>query len=296
MKNPHLIRRAVDHVTRNRYRYVTLAFAFLLCKCGVEKVGGWEASKLECNTTNLPAEALPGVGPLRIAFLTDLHNSPAQFNKVVEVLRHKKPDLIIFGGDLVNADQRFRRTRWAVNSFRELTGIAPTFAILGNHDYEKLEQVERVLSTAGVKLLRNEAINWQTPSGTRLCIVGLGDWNEGDEAPQRCLLKSGEDTTPVLLLSHDPESRWGLRDYDWDIMLSGHNHGGQIGIPFTDVYLSFRSSMPAGLYSFEGNRQVFVSRGVGSVMGMRFFCPPELNIIELGTSPVRRTELPQSQP
>ena len=66
----------------------------------------------------------------------------------------------------------------------------------------------------------------------------------------------GQETHPVLLLSHDPESRWRLRRFDWDLMLSGHTHGGQAGNPFTGDFISFRSSTPAGLYEFEGNRRV----------------------------------------
>lgn len=283
MKNPHLIRRLTDHVIRNKYRYVTLALAALLCKCTAQIAGGLWAGSLECTTTALPADSLPGAGPLRIALVTDIHNNPQQFNKVVELLRAARPDLIVYGGDLVSAHERFMRTRWAINGFRHLTEIAPTFAVLGNHDYEKKEQVERVYATAGVTLLRNRAIDWQTPTGSKLRIVGLGDWNEGDDAPEDCLRPAGQDPAPVLLLSHDPESRWLLREYDWDLMLSGHNHGGQLGIPFTGQYLSFRSSMPAGLFDFEGGRRVLVSRGVGSILAMRFFCTPEINIIELAS-------------
>ena len=76
MKNPHLIRRLTDHVIRNKYRYVALALAALLCKCTAEITGGMWANSLECNTTTLPAEALPGAGALRIALITDLHNVP----------------------------------------------------------------------------------------------------------------------------------------------------------------------------------------------------------------------------
>lgn len=282
MRNPHLIRRFTDHVIRNKYRYVTLALLIMLGKFCVVSIGEWEAGKLECNTLNLPAEVLPGAGPLRIALITDLHNAPNQMEAIVEALQQERPDLIIFGGDLVMADKRFRRTKWAINGFRKLAAIAPTYAVLGNHDYEKQEQVERVLTTAGVPLLRNKTVDWHTPSGHLLKITGLGDWNEGDEAPALCLKAAGEEAAPVLLVSHDPESRWLLRQYDWDLMLSGHTHGGQIGIPFTGKYLSFRSSMPAGIFDFEGKRRVFVSRGVGSILNMRFFCSPEINIISIG--------------
>ena len=218
---------------------------------------------------------------MRLALITDLHNDPDRMKKVVAEIEKQKPDLILFGGDLITAEERFHRSRWAVAGFRKLVDIAPTFAVLGNHDYEKQEQVERVYSTAGVTLLRNQSVDWQTPGGGKLKLVGLGDWNEGDEKPQLCLTPKGKEDSAVLLLSHDPESRWLLRDYDWDLMLSGHNHGGQLGIPFTEIYLSFRSSMPAGLFEFEDGRQVLVSRGVGSILNMRFFCTPEINIIEI---------------
>lgn len=259
-----------------------IAAALLLCVYkGVETFGRWEASQLECNHINLPASTLSGCGPLRIAFFSDLHNSRDQFSATIERIAEAKPDLIIFGGDFIMIDERFRRTRWAVEGLRKLRSIAPVFAILGNQDYENLEPVERVFATAGVPILRNQAINWTTPAGSTLRIIGLGDWNEGDEAPATCMQTAGQEQAPVLLLSHDPESRWLLRKYDWDLMLAGHTHGGQIANPFTGDYISFRSSMPAGLFTFEGGRRVFVTRGVGSTKGMRFFCPPELNIIDI---------------
>ena len=260
-----------------------IAAAILLCGVkSVELFGNWGASQLECNHVKLPPDALPGSGPLRIALLADLHNNRELFTQCIDHIAENKPDLIIFGGDLIMVTERFMRTRWAVEGLRRLRSIAPTFAILGNQDYEKLEQVERVFAAANIPILRNQAIDWSTPSGSTLRLIGLGDWNEGDNAPTTCMLPMGQEKHPVLLLSHDPESRWQLRQYDWDFMLSGHTHGGQAANPFTGNFISFRSSTPAGLYDFEGQRRIFVTRGVGAILGMRFFCPPEVNIIEIG--------------
>lgn len=260
---------------------ISLALLALICGLGSISFGKYSARQLQCNHLQLPASALPGAGPLKIAFFSDLHNDPELFEHAIALIAAAKPDLILFGGDFVQADQRFMRTRWVVNGLRKLRSIAPTYAILGNHDYEKLDELERVFAAAGIPILRNQGIDWHTPSGTTLRIVGLGDWNEADEAPANCLQPAGQEERPVLLLSHDPESRWLLRAYDWDLMLSGHNHGGQIGNPFTGEFISMRSSMPAGLFPFDGNRRIFVSRGVGASKGMRFFCPPEVNIIEV---------------
>ncbi len=267
---------------------ISLATLALLCGVGVKYFGEHSALQLQCNHLQLPADALPGAGPLKIAYFADLHNNPELFAQTIAHIATAKPDIIIFGGDMVMAHERFMRTRWAIQGLKKLRSIAPTFAIPGNHDYEKLEQLERVYATAGIPLLRNQAIDWNTPSGTTLRIIGLGDWNEGDESPASCMQPAGQEKHPVLLLSHDPESRWLLRGYDWDLMLSGHTHGGQLGNPFTGDFISFRSSMPAGLFPFEGNRRVFVTRGVGAILRMRFFSPPEVNILEVNKEELGR--------
>ena len=262
-------------------RWIWIIAALALIYYGTKWFGQWGASQLECNTTELPAETLPGAGPLRIAFISDLHNSKAMLEKAVDMIEAAKPDLIVYGGDFIALEERTKRTRKYIDELRRLKAIAPTFAILGNMDYERLEPVARILETAGVPILRNQAVDWTAPNGSTIRIVGLGDWNEGDEAPDACMKPDGQEEHPVLLLSHDPESRALLDAYDWDLMLSGHVHGGQIGIPFTRHFISFRSEMVSGCYAYGKNRHVFVSRGVGSTWGIRYFCPPEVNIIDI---------------
>ncbi len=271
----------LSHFCRRRKRRLLLLVLICLFLGGVRTLGTSGAERLECNTITLPASVLPGVGSLRIAFLADIHGNRRLFEKAIRMVKEAKPDIILLGGDFIMVDQRFKRTRWAVEGLKKLRAVAPVYAVWGNQDYEKQEQVQRVFDTAGIPLLRNESIEWTTPGGKPLRLVGLGDWNEGDEKPEQCMKAPGEESLPVLLLSHDPESRHLLKDYDWDLMLAGHTHGGQLGNPFTRRFCSFRSDMPSGLFSYEGNRRIFVTRGVGAILGMRFFCPPEVNIIEL---------------
>lgn len=269
------------HWVRCKWRYLALAGLLCLSYCGAKKYGAWTAAQLECNHVALSPAVLPGTGPLKIAFFSDVHNNPGLFREAIRLIRAAKPDLIIFGGDLVTATARFMRTRWAVQGLRDLKDIAPVYGAMGNHDYEKQEQVERVFATAGVPLLRNEAITWTSPAGRQVVIAVVGDHNEGDELPSACLKPAGQEPLPVILVSHDPESRELMKDYDWDLMLSGHTHGGQLGYPFTHKPICFRSDMPSGLYEYEGDRHVFVTRGVGAIFGMRFFSRPEVNILEV---------------
>ncbi len=254
-----------------------------LCFYGVRYYGQWEARQLEISYLELPAEQLAPVGMMRIAFLADVHENRELLADAIEEIADAKPDLIVFGGDLVMVGQRMKRTRQLIGMFKELSAIAPTYAILGNQDMERLPEVMRVLDEAGIRTLRNERLDWKTPHGSTLTIIGLGEWNEGDMKPELCMRPLGAEQHPVLLLSHDPESRHQLREYDWDLMLAGHTHGGQLGNPLTGEYISFRSDMPAGLYYDEEkqDKRIFVTRGIGSTFGMRFFCRPELNIIDI---------------
>ncbi len=279
-----LSRRLLRHLGRQLHRYALLLLLGLAGLWVVTAYGERTASQLAVTRHQLPQSALPGAGPLHLALIADIHDNRALLRRCVEQVEKERPQLILLGGDLVMVSKRFKRTRGMVELLRRLQAVAPTYAVLGNHDYEMQAQVERVLHTAGVRLLRNEAHDWQTPSGHTLRLVGLGDWNEGDERPEDCLPPRGQEGGPILLLSHDPESRHLLQDYGWQLMLSGHTHGGQLGVPFTGRAICLRSDMPAGHYTESGRHHV-VSRGVGSILNMRFFSKPELVFITVGECP-----------
>lgn len=263
------------------YIFLVLGLLFILGIANILRHGFRHAERAECNISTLPASVLPGAGPLRIAVIGDAHLMNVPMSWALHYLRKEKPDIIFFVGDLVTGDTRFSRSRTYIHFFETLKTIAPVYAILGNHDYEKLASLERVYAEAGVPLLRNRAIEWTSPAGKTIRIIGLGDWNEGNEKPALCMKLKGKEKLPVILLSHDANSRWLLRRYDWNLMLSGHTHGGQLGNPFTGQYIYPRDSMVAGLYDFEKEHHIFITRGLGALFKLRFFCPPEVNILNI---------------
>ncbi len=259
--------------------------ASALAAGGAVFYGRWDAEHLETNETALPPDVLPGMEGVRILHFSDLHQHEELLAELVRRAPALRPDLIVFTGDFITDTMRLSRTRTFIEQLRELVRLAPVYAILGNHDMSKLDSVARIYQTAGVTLLRNEKVDWAAPSGRTLRIIGLGDWTEGDERPDLCMQpRDAGERPPILLLSHNPESRHVLKNFAWDLMLAGHTHGGQIGNPFTGKCISFRSDMAGGLYQEDG-RHVFVTRGVGSIGNMRFFCPPEINLITCPAAP-----------
>ncbi len=252
----------------------------ILAAAAAATYGMWDAEQLETNEIELPSETLPGFGGLRILHFSDLHSNWPLMGEVVRRAEALRPDLIAFTGDLATDFERLMRTRTIIGQLKRLVSAAPVYACLGNHDMGKLEPVERIYETAGVILLRNAVAEWKSASGRLLRVAGVGDWTEGDERPGQCLetRERQQDAPPTLLLSHNPESRLALKPYAWNLMLAGHTHGGQIGNPLTGKCLSLRSELAAGLYDFDG-RRVFVTKGVGNIGGMRFFCAPEINVL-----------------
>jgi len=86
-----------------------------------------------------------------------------------------------------------------------------------------------------------------------------------------------------VVLSHNPDSRWRLEGEDWDLMLCGHTHGGQLIVPLFGTRPFVPIEDPAfseGLIPWKG-RLIHVTRGVGNLHGMRFNCRPEVSLLEL---------------
>ena len=67
------------------------------------------------------------------------------------------------------------------------------------------------------------------------------------------------------------------------LTLAGHNHGGQVQIPFYGALLVPSDSgtkFANGLFNINGNN-IIITKGLGnSIMNVRFCCPPEIVVID----------------
>jgi len=93
-----------------------------------------------------------------------------------------------------------------------------------------------------------------------------------------------------LLLSHAPDQLTWARRFDFDLMLAGHTHGGQIRLPLLGPIVSpSRLGTQYASGTFEREPTVLhVSRGTSSFMPLRWNCPPELAVLELRSARSRR--------
>jgi predicted MPP superfamily phosphohydrolase len=256
-----------------------------------------EAQWLEMRRERLELAAWQGGKPLRILHLSDLHASDAVPWSLLEQAAGlglaERPDLILLTGDLVTDPNTIPDRDHYVKLLRRLSSAAPTFACLGNHDMPPVGTgqempVAALLREAGITLLRN-TVGETTIQGQAVHLAGTGDLWSGDFSPELCLQGRRGAAGLLLLLTHNPDGLERLLPWDWDLLVCGHTHGGQLRLPL----LGYRPLSPtqrhdhlAGLAPTSGGRLVETTIGVGNLHGLRFNCRPEIVILEIHAKPI----------
>ena len=253
-----------------------------------------EPKWLEKTIRQVPLHKASLLKPLRLAHLSDFHFSEYVTLEFIEYALQQalklEPDLICITGDFISWDRE--DDPGYVTSLQKFTKHIPIFACLGNHDGgswagprggpSSSKPMKQLLEKAGVHVLYNETETLQIGDNT-FELSGLGnDWAEEMLAPEAFKAALDPDR-PRIVLSHNPDTKDIMQQEEWDIMLSGHTHGGQlrlpvIGTPFAPVR---DHRFVKGLHHWK-NRYLHVSKGVGNLHGLRFNCRPEISLLHIG--------------
>ncbi len=253
-----------------------------------------EPHHLEVTTRRVPLVPAKPRPVLRVLQLSDFHASPVVplelIARSIELGLARKPDLIALTGDFITT--AYDRFGDYARLLARLSAAAPTFACPGNHDggswarrsggYATLEPVRALLNGAGILFLEN-AWHALTVAGRPVQVVGVGDFWSRACFPAAVFprLPERQEATRIVL-NHNPDAKELFRKHDWDLMLCGHTHGGQLrlpllGAPFAPVV---DKRYVEGLHPWAG-RWLHITRGVGNLHGVRFNCPPEVSVLEV---------------
>jgi predicted MPP superfamily phosphohydrolase len=233
-----------------------------------------------------------GGGKLRLLHLSDFHAAPMPLEYLAKSVRAGialKPDLICLTGDYVTTT--YEEWDAYVNLLAELPKTAPTFATLGNHDggawarrsgYPNTACVRELLARARIPLLHNLRIPFNHPKG-RLTLAGVGDWWAAEMNAAAALQHHTRTAgVPTVLLSHNPDTKDELSAEPWDLMLSGHTHGGQLSLPLIgQPFAPIRDKRYVRDLHQIGDRWLHITAGIGCLHTARFNCRPEISLLTL---------------
>ena len=217
----------------------------------------------------------------RIAQISDLHNTEFGTDnaRLLTLLENAQPDLIAITGDLI--DSRKTDTEAAIAFVEKAVQIAPVYYVPGNHE-ARIPAAYRLLkdslSELGVVVLENSSVPLGKEADT-LTLTGLLDPDFGMPWPE-----SGADTYHIVL-SHRPERFDWYAQQGYDLVFTGHAHGGQLRLPLIGGLIAPNQGLfpkyDAGLFQNGGTTMV-VSRGLGnSAFPLRFNNRPELILVTL---------------
>jgi predicted MPP superfamily phosphohydrolase len=308
------MQRVTKHRKKNKLRVFLLACFFLLFAAAAVLIWAFqvEPGLLMIKNYQVESDQLPqNWAGRRIGFITDIHSGPGygseRLRKAVDKLMSENPDIIFFGGDLVDSSTPIEDDEFAREIVAELSRLEAEhgkYAVIGNHDNRLIAELEAAISwleQAGFTVLINQAVMVDG-----VWIGGLDESYFGKPDLEETLMQptkssgivsettddqADESTLYRIMLMHQPDYlplyENSDRKTDLDLIVSGHSHNGQItlfGHPLMKVYQG--EEFVRGQYKpfAETDTDLIVSSGLGSVViHARLFNIPELTIIELNS-------------
>jgi len=238
---------------------------------------------LRVTRQNVVIEGLPAaLDGLRIAHVSDLHvGAPGlgrrDYQRVIRRVEEFQPDVIALTGDLIarNAWLRLR-----LSDCLPLHAKYGCCAVLGNSDRRRADEVIAELQALGVHVLTNRNVLLPI-NGATVAIVGVNNPSEKLDDLETAWRGVPADAGLTLLLAHAPEIAQRLGPHDVDLLLVGHTHGGQVKIPLLHRFTRKGVSHYREGWFQVGKAQMYVNRGIGQVVSLRFLCPPEVALFTL---------------
>lgn len=223
--------------------------------------------------------------PLRIVLLTDFHSSSYGKNQqvLIDVIDEQAPDIILLAGDIAENVRNHKHTE---ELLEQIAGKYPCFYTVGNHEEWSGEcgKIKEMFRSYGVTVLEgdSEILDFE---GQKIRVSGA-DNSLPLEQYKACCEAAGDDIFTVFM-SHRPDHVDMYSGRGFDLVVSGHAHGGQVRIPhiLNGLYAPNQGIFPkyaGGRYTLaDGKTEMIVSRGLCKNIFPRVFNPPEVVVIEI---------------
>ena len=165
--------------------------------------------------------------------------------KLINQVSNQNPDLILITGDLLNSNED--NVGIATNLIKKLSDISEVYVSMGNHERDYTQRtgldIKSIYINSGAIVLDEEYLDIEV-NNQQLRIGGVFGYclpqryykEKGFQQQQCRLLTEFQNTNKYkILMSHLPYAWWNYgfgNEWNVDLVLCGHTHGGQIILPF----------------------------------------------------------------
>lgn len=262
----------------------------------------WQNNDIVINKIEYKNSKIPNnFDGYKILQVSDLHNKEFGKNqsKLVQYTKEINPDVIVITGDIIDKRRTVSEDLYiGLEYIRKLNKEYPIYFVTGNHEVWRPKfypEVKQALLDEGVIILENDTQEIEI-DGEKISLLGVNDIAEidGEYITEKernkfrnilkgLVSKAGNDFK--VLLSHRPELIRIYAEEQVDLTFTGHAHGGQIRLPFTEgLFAPNQGVLPkytSGIH-YQGESAMVVSRGLGaSIFPFRIFNRPELVVVTL---------------
>lgn len=227
--------------------------------------------------------------PFKFVFVSDLHignersaTNQVKLKKIIKLINKENSEFVLLGGDII--DHKYNNKE--IQLLKSING--KKFAVLGNHEqyylkrgqYTKELPIEfiRDLEKINIPVLLNQGISLSD----NVFLGGIKDMYSLDFDIQKSLNGSKNHQFKILM-SHNPDIiAFASELEDYDLVLSGHNHGGQIKLgKFSLPTPTLVKNLIHGIYKVSDKTILLLSSGAGSTLRIRFGTKSEILVVKL---------------
>lgn len=252
---------------------------------------GLDLKEYKIVNTNLP-DSFYG---FKIIHITDIHYGRTidkkDLENLVKEINKSKPDIVVLTGDLIDKDtkQTEKIKQELIDSLSKINSNIGKYAIKGNHDYN-FDDWNYIIENAGFKDLNDTYEIIYNKSYEPISIIGISTNLKGNLTINDKTNKIEEELNTLevkpsysILLIHEPDYINQINIDNYNLILAGHSHGGQIRLPFIGAIIKpTKAEKYYNEYYKINNTDLYISYGIGtSNLSFRLFNKPSFNLYRL---------------
>ena len=226
----NLFLRFLSTEKRKSYRFRVYTFSAMILLSVLVVVGG----AINLNTIRVSNYQISvpkkdsKIETLRVAFVADIHILESTRLRYIEQFVDKvnaiKPDIVLFGGDIVEGDSENETTIEIENAFRNIQSKYGSFGVVGNHEFYGGQEFSTFFMKSGITMLYDTVINIENS----FYIGGRYDERLKNRKTIGEIMETFTPNLPIILLDHRPTQLQEVSQTSVDAQFSGHTHNGQL--------------------------------------------------------------------